>query len=170
MGILGNIRNWNDERRARQQEEAAAARTRSARESGLIKRHNVRRDPTTSGRYILPQGDRYIDVNLNSEESVEKASETLTKIETSPRIGKFSQKEQKARQQPSGALGTLGALGQNFNNNFDAFGGGGGGGGSSGLGNLNVNLGSFDPFGSAPATPKKRKTSKSKSQSSKRKR
>ena len=159
MGILGNIRNWNNERRARQQQETAASRTRSAREAELIKRHNVRRDPTTSGRYILPQGDRYIDVNLNSEESVEKASETLARFETNPWIGKFSPKEQKARQQSSGFLGTLADAGQNFNSSFDAF---GGAGGSSGLGNLNVNLGDYDPFGGSPATPRKRKSSKRK--------
>ncbi len=160
MGILGNIRNWAGEHRARREEEATAARSRSAREAELIKRHNVRRDPTTSGRYILPQGDRYIDVNLNSEESVEKASETLARFETNPRIGKFSPKEQKARQQSSGFLGTLADAGQNFSSNFDAF---GGAGGSSGLGNLG-NFGSidnFDPFGSSTSAPKKRRTSKS---------
>ena len=156
MGILGNIRNWAGEHRARREEEAAATRTRSTREAELIKRHNVRRDPTTSGRYILPQGDRYIDVNLNSEESVEKASETLARFETHPRIGKLSAKEQKARQQPSGALGALGSLaniGQNVSTNFDPF---GGAGGSSGLGNFGDfgGIGDYDPFGGSPPTSK----------------
>ena len=154
MGILGNIRNWAGEYRARREEEAAAARSRSAREAELIKRHNVRRDPTTSGRYILPQGDRYIDVNLNSEESVEKASETLARFETNPRIGKFSPKEQKARQQSSGFLGTLADAGRNFSTNFDAF------GGSSGFGNFG-SIDNYDPFGGSTSAPKKRKSSKS---------
>ena len=163
MGILGNIRNWAGEHRARREEAAAASRTRSAREAELIKRHNVRRDPTTSGRYILPQGDRYIDVNLSSEESVEKASETLAKLETNPRIGKLSPKEQKARQS-SGTLGSLASMGQNFSSSFDAF------GGSSGFGNFGSidnydpfgSIDNYDPFGSSTAAPKKRKSSKRK--------
>lgn len=152
MGILGNIRNWAGEHRARREEAAAASRTRSAREAELIKRHNVRRDPTTSGRYILPQGDRYIDVNLSSEESVEKASETLAKFETNPRIGKLSPKEQKARQS-SGTLGSLASMGQNFSSSFDAF------GGSSGFGNFG-SIDNYDPFGGSTSAPKKRKSSK----------
>lgn len=102
----------------------------------LVREHGLRRDPTTRNRYILPSGDRYIDVNPDSFESVMDASRELnkpSKVRKFTKEEKTTRAEREAQMQFSTVGGLGGILGNaaiNFNANAgDLFGGFGGGSG-----------------------------------------
>lgn len=161
MSIADKYHTWRRKRGAQKEEAAATSRLRTVREAELIQRHNLTRDPSTPGRYLTPSGDSYIDVDLDSEESVGWAHKSLTQARARPKVRKLTrqQKTQKPATGVRGTIGTLGDLGQNFNANFDPF----GGAGTPGLG-----IGDYDFFG-GPTKPAKRKTAKRKKKSTKRK-
>lgn len=150
MGLFDRLKGLKAKYDARTAEVAAKAAKKKAEASPwhgvektgmeeifLARQHGLRRDPTTRNRYILPSGDRYIDVNPHSFESVIDASMELNK---SPKVRRFTKEEHATRaereaQMQSSTLGDLGRILGNAGSNvianagffFGGFDGGSGG-------------------------------------------
>ena len=144
------------DRQARREEEEAL----KSAERHLVKDYSLERT-RQPGRYIVG-GDKVIDINVRSYESMNKAREVLDKRDLSPTLRRISPKQVKEYRGES-LFGKISDIGQNITTNFNANSGDFLGGAGGGIGNYDFIGGGFggdyDFFGGGTSKPRKRKSS-----------
>lgn len=183
MGLVDGIQKWNNTRKRR----AAAAEGYAKREKRMVDRYGLQ--PTgEKGRYLLPGGDDYIDINLNNPASIGAAVDVLEKRDRNAQVKTLTKKQRSDLSSQggrfSGLTGAFTDIGMNVRDNLNSMDFGGGAGNyDGGLGDIGGNISAmdfgfgggmgYDPFNgpqprSGSSTPRKRKSS-SKGKSTKRK-
>jgi len=141
------------DRQARREEEGAL----KSAERHLVKDYSLERT-RQPGRYIVG-GDKVIDINVRSYESMNKAREVLDKRDQTPTLRTLTSKQVKEYRGES-LFGKISDIGQNITTNFNA---NAGGFGDGGFGNYDFTGGGFggdyDFFGGGTSKPRKRKKS-----------
>lgn len=143
------------DRQARREEEGAL----KSAERHLVKDYSLERT-RQPGRYIVG-GDKVIDINVRSYESMNKAREVLDKRDQTPTLRNLTSKQVKEYRGES-LFGKISDIGQNITTNFNANAGDFFGGAGGGIGNYDFMGGGFGSdydFMGGTSKPRKRKKS-----------